>query len=441
VHPVSLGMSQTSLPDADGFDVPSHNEARKFASLIRTCIRETASDDAAAKRAGVGKEKFGNALLARWLDRYLFADPQKGMVLNEFPISCRSGQPSCADFVIAGNRGGVPNHIISATDRKIDKFETAVQESKAYSLDAGSFHFTAEEYPILISLPSDRDKIRLDVHFYSPNDKEMLFCTVDEVSFGTLDVSQQVESLARLLQRLHWGVHSLLQLPIPDQPLIVNLLLQDWDSACITYLDTCSGPTSRVMESSGWVFKIFDYDIHPELQPHLDRVRDALGDDYLPDATLIKLAPQIDCLKYRFTELPQLTISTHKLANLALDLVKLHAANLVHGDIRLANILMLEPTAKLIDFDFLGQAGSDVYPSRFSFAVNDGVRHKDAREGQIMLISHDMFAFGGLVQLLARECPDSQMLDWFWNANFLDIDLQDWAATALECSCVTILER
>jgi hypothetical protein len=71
----------------------------------------------------------------------------------------------------------------------------------------------------------------------------------------------------------------------------------------------------------------------------------------------------MECSALRFVELVQA-------------LVELHGLGVVHGDIRLANVVLEGKKAYLIDFDFAGKAGLTFYPPGLS-SLEDGGRHED----------------------------------------------------------------
>jgi hypothetical protein len=71
----------------------------------------------------------------------------------------------------------------------------------------------------------------------------------------------------------------------------------------------------------------------------------------------------MECSALRFVELVQA-------------LVELHGLGVVHGDIRLANVVLEGKKAYLIDFDFAGRAGLAFYPPGLS-SLEDGGRHED----------------------------------------------------------------
>ena len=78
----------------------------------------------------------------------------------------------------------------------------------------------------------------------------------------------------------------------------------------------------------------------------------------------------------------------------------LQADLIVHGDIRLSNVIFSTVTdssdiieTTLIDFDFSGVHGEQTYPSRFNHDIgDDGSRHKDATSGRVVKCEHDVYS-------------------------------------------------
>ena len=85
------------------------------------------------------------------------------------------------------------------------------------------------------------------------------------------------------------------------------------------------------------------------------------------------------------------------LKNLLTELQCLHNECIVHGDIRLSNVIFStvsnqsddEIKTTLIDFDFSGIHENKTYPSRFNLDIGDGSRHADARSGCYLKYEHD----------------------------------------------------
>jgi hypothetical protein len=79
----------------------------------------------------------------------------------------------------------------------------------------------------------------------------------------------------------------------------------------------------------------------------------------------------------------------------------LHDKHLVHGDIRLSNIVFAGIQSSLIDFDFSGEHGAKKYPAGFNREIFDGFRHPGAKENAVMKLEHDLFALARLMNLFS----------------------------------------
>ncbi len=86
----------------------------------------------------------------------------------------------------------------------------------------------------------------------------------------------------------------------------------------------------------------------------------------------------------------------------------LHANQVVHGDIRLSNIVFAGAQSSLIDFDFSGQHGVKKYPPGFNLEILDGYRHARAKENAFLELEHDLYALGSLMSVfVATESAET----------------------------------
>ena len=94
------------------------------------------------------------------------------------------------------------------------------------------------------------------------------------------------------------------------------------------------------------------------------------------------------------------------LKNLLRELQCLHNKCIVHGDIRLSNVIFStvsnqsddEIKTTLIDFDFSGIHENKTYPSRFNLDIGDGSRHADARSGCYLKYEHDVHSVFWIIE-------------------------------------------
>jgi len=100
--------------------------------------------------------------------------------------------------------------------------------------------------------------------------------------------------------------------------------------------------------------------------------------------------------------------------NVLRKIAKLHAENIVHGDLRFSNIVFSESyKAVIIDFDYSGLAGEQIYPLRFNRDIKDGLRHIGAREGDFLRVEHDIAA---VQWMCAQYQPKNNKLMDTWSS-------------------------
>ena len=112
--------------------------------------------------------------------------------------------------------------------------------------------------------------------------------------------------------------------------------------------------------------------------------------------------PNFAIISYPFVEGDHSPSFACQFAMLVECLSDLHESNIVHGDVRLSNIVFNKEkaTATLIDFDFAGMAGDKRYPEGFVTSaedLGDGARHKNASAGQVLQPEHDWFSLGAVM--------------------------------------------
>jgi hypothetical protein len=87
------------------------------------------------------------------------------------------------------------------------------------------------------------------------------------------------------------------------------------------------------------------------------------------------------------------------------ELLSLHLKNVVHGDIRLYNMIFSYDgvSAKLIDFDFAGMECKTYYPNGY-LEVPDGERHPLAKSNRKLYRVHDLHSFASICCMFEAVC-------------------------------------
>eukprot|EP00981_Chlorochromonas_danica_P008760 scaffold2308_cov164-Ochromonas_danica.AAC.10 len=123
-----------------------------------------------------------------------------------------------------------------------------------------------------------------------------------------------------------------------------------------------------------------------------------------------------DCLKiikYPFVEGTHQPIHVKHLAMVMQKLLDMHSKNVVHGDLRYANIVFSKVNtsplySKLIDFDYSGVDGEAAYPTRFNLDIPDGKRHPEALPGELLHKEHDVYSFKWMCSQYRPKSIDHQ---------------------------------
>jgi serine/threonine protein kinase len=98
----------------------------------------------------------------------------------------------------------------------------------------------------------------------------------------------------------------------------------------------------------------------------------------------------------------------------------MHDDGIVHGDIRIFNIIFTEDgKSQLIDFDFAGVANEQRYPHGFAFELDDVERHPMAKAGGVLCPEHDSFSLASIMKKF--ELSD-KTLESFWKEAILCLE-------------------
>ena len=177
---------------------------------------------------------------------------------------------------------------------------------------------------------------------------------------------------------------------------------------CPLYLDQCKD-TSQLYRHGNRMFKWYDNSLKDIKEPHRRPVHFQFEALQL-NPIIHTLSPRVHLLEYPYLE------GNHQLAcvNHAISLVEklqqLHHNGIVHGDIRLANIVCGEADqeAWFIDMDYSGSE-EEAYPEGWNHAIIDGERHPDATAKQKLRKEHDYFALSFVFSRFV--CENSEWVD------------------------------
>ena len=141
---------------------------------------------------------------------------------------------------------------------------------------------------------------------------------------------------------------------------------------------------------------------------------------YMPSSALVKIfcinaRLRRKLLEYRRIEGEHDLFFVRQATGLLQLLQRMHNDSVVHGDIRLANIVAHKdnPTqAQLIDFDYSGKHDEDVYPEGWNDAIDDGQRHAGARGGQVMRKEHDWYSIAELLDYFFESEEEGNRQTW-----------------------------
>eukprot|EP00742_Colponemidia_sp_Colp-10_P004411 GILJ01004708.1.p1 GENE.GILJ01004708.1~~GILJ01004708.1.p1 ORF type:complete len:539 (-),score=59.40 GILJ01004708.1:345-1859(-) len=174
-------------------------------------------------------------------------------------------------------------------------------------------------------------------------------------------------------------------------------------------------PRCTVYHSADFGIKAFRTDILTKVQ---DDTHNIVRSDrrwdfdlaFLPNCEVLVDNDTTVLLRYEWIKGRHIAIHSDQLHCVLKHLKTLHDNGVVHGDIRLSNIVFADQpgNSRLIDFDMAGRAGEDKYPLNFNPTVFDGERHCDAIAQTKLKFEHDLFAMAAVMNLFFPELADQQ---------------------------------
>ena len=343
-------------------------------------------------------------LYARAIDRFVFPNEATGACLHQVPCRKRtnSGSPEMADVYIIPFKKFRPGNPVVLSDLKVDEQFGADRESMLYSAVGVEEGTCKHHFPVLIGIPSTTAITELQLHV---NVHEKVWKLV---------IARSHPSDGALLCTLRAGVQHLINTSCLTQRTPLKSL------APFKQMDSYStlGPRKLAFfnKETKTVFKFFDRGIKRDECLNLCAMRELVSDIVpLPD---IKLKPESDesrlyTLSYTYIEESDRPIKLGSFIGVIKILSEMHERNLVHGDVRRAN-MVFDRESYLIDFDFVGKNGIDVYPFDYNSRLPE--RHMEAVTGRVMMFMHDRYSLKVTIEQnvrgLAKEAPIlKQLLD------------------------------
>ena len=351
------------------------------------------------------------SLITRALDRFLFPTVATGACLHQTPVRAAHGNPERPDiYIVKFQKKFLPGHPVSCTDIKTTKFGVADNETVLYNAVAVQEGGTLNRFPVLIGLPCTYSNLELQLHV-----------SVDR-KVWKLIVAKRSPWDEALLCTLYATVHYLMEKGMLNRskPLTIPEPFKEMKGYSIC------GVTNRVFheKKSNVVFKFFDtghrgdnffdHSIMEELIQKCPSI--------LPGVKLTSIASRVYILTYKYIPGREgQPCNLKDFVGVVQTLSLMHKHGLVHGDVRLANMVFTEDgTSYLIDFDFVGKHGMSDYFGNFNSELDE--RHPEAYPGSKMKMEHDRHS---LAYLIEKQCESSSTLSTL-------LDLLKDTTTALE---------
>ncbi len=308
----------------------------------------------------------------RYLDRFYFDDAHvtEGAVLSQYPLQGTRRGDSC--IVQYDDYWKIKQPVIATNNSKlnVEELSKAEAESRLYSICALSK--SEVKFPFLFSFPLCPNSIEFEMHI-SVN-RKLQHIDIAKASFNCDDELKRFFIVTYALVR--WACvnndRRLSSLPMAVMPRKDIELRDKFD-------------TRNVFLKDSKVYKFFEN--NSSKQPNKD-VMELMG---INDVELIKLSEEYSLLSYSYLEGLHEPNFTQQFAVVAHKLKRLHDEGLVHGDVRIGNIIFtaVRDQAYLIDFDYTAKQG-EMYPPKYNSSLAE--RHDGAKEYYKMEFDHDWFS-------------------------------------------------
>jgi serine/threonine protein kinase len=155
------------------------------------------------------------------------------------------------------------------------------------------------------------------------------------------------------------------------------------------------------------VYKSFDHRLKTQAERDAGVRSHVMNERYLPGARVEVEDANLHIISYPYVEpLAAGDVQIDHVLAICRHLQRLHSDGIVHGDIKLGNIVFATDPAKsgLIDFDFSGKEGEKKYPPGFNRDIKaEGERHGGARGGSALQKSHDLHSLAAALARLSEN--------------------------------------
>ena len=366
------------------FDAPPLDKIPKAFFTIEASVLDKAAKaiEEASSRTRVHLESGGtlpsadklaySAHFARALDVLLFhKDSEVGACLHHAPVSGSEADPCDVMVVPLADQGG-PVLVGDMHSEDLAQAESETARPANALMRWRVEHL--EEWVVRIGLSGTRTEL------------SMQLCMPSGLSFWCVPVVKSSPTDRALLCTLYAGVQFLLKMHAlavdhPPRRMVLEQFLE------------------RVIRNQEYVLKWFDSEVWPFRKVNKS-VMDLLN---IPYEELLHYHP-LTILKLPFIDGSHKPEGPEHFSGALKQLSVLHDNNIVHGDIRLSNIIFDKiGSSHLIDFELAGKEDIDHYPSGYN-CFNIRERHPGAKPGGLMRMDHDKYS---MLYLINNKFPNS----------------------------------
>lgn len=293
------------------------------------------------------------AQINRYLDRFYFDDNHvtEGAVLAQYPLKSTQRGDSC--IVLYDNDWTIKHPVLATNNSKlkVEDFSKAEDESRLITLSALSR--STSKFPFVFSFPLCVGQIKLEIHI-TVNEK-LQYIDICTAPFYDSEKLRRFFILTYAVVR--WSCqndqsrHSNLPMCVrPTKELVLASKFGDRD----VFLEN-----SRVYK-----FYLTDSPKKPNVV-----VMELLD---MKDVKLEKISNEYSLLSYPYIAGREEPVYIEQFEVIAGQLLIIHRNGLVHGDVRVGNLIFgnKQDEAHLIDFDYVAKQGTD-YPDNYNHALSE----------------------------------------------------------------------